>query len=396
MGKSKAPTLNSYTSISISSLQKGNEFLEQILSSKIKLFPRKIDKPVILYGAGSLGKMAKDFFDYLNIPFLYIVDRNASKYKNDKFWESVKIIHPDYVSEKDKKNSLLIICIATSPLIALQDELKNGGWKDVAFFYDVSEAYRGRYPLNNGWFLGKLDKKEKELVKKIFSALKDDASRAYYLQFLAWRKLRIELLFSGLKTNNDDRFFISEIVSALGEDEIFVDCGAHKGFVVEKFLRIVNNKYRAIYALEPDLDSYKIIKTRLKNISGIKIMKCAIGYKNAKERFYQGFDFASRLNKNGNVLIETKTLDSLNIRPTFIKMHLEGGELNALKGSMGIIQKLRPIIAVTIYHNPDGAWKIPFYLISNTKNYNYYIRLHSWGGTGAVFYALPKERNKYG
>lgn len=374
-------------------LQKDDKFLQDILSSKIELFPRKIDKPVILYGAGNLGKMAKNFFDYLNIPFLYVVDRNAGRYKNDKCWQNINIIHPDDVKETDKKNCLLIVCVITIPLIALQDELKNNGWKNIAFFYDISESYKDHYPLSNGWFLGKSGKKEKDFIKKVFFSLTDDISRSYYTQFLAWRKLRVELLFNNLEINNDNRFFIPEITGILQENEIFVDCGAYIGFVTEKFLSIVNNKYKAIYSIEPDFNNFKMLETRLKDILNATTIKCALSDKNSRKKFYQGFNFASKLSKNGNDLIKTAAFDSLKIPATFIKMHLEGGELDALKGAVNTIKKYRPIIAITIYHNSDGAWKIPLFLINNAKNYRYYIRLHSWGGTGAVFYAIPEEKN---
>lgn len=394
MGKNKNTIFNPYTSVTLSSLQKVYGLLQDILSSNIKISPRKIDKPVILYGAGSLGRMAKHFFDYLNIPFLYVVDINADRYKTDEYWQKIKIVHPDDIKESDKKDCLLVVCIATIPLVELQDELKRGGWKDIAFFYDISEAHRNRYPLDNGWFLGKVSKRKKNSIQRVFSSLTDDISRACYVQFLAWRKLRIELLFNGLEINNDNRFFISEITDVLRENEVFVDCGAHKGFVAEKFLKTVNNKYGAIYAIEPDYFSFEVLKTRLKNISNTTAIECALSDKNGEERFCQGFDFASKLSKNGNDLIRTITLDSLGLHATFIKMHLEGGELNALRGAVDTIEKCRPIVAVTIYHSPDGIWKTPVFLINNTKNYKYYMRLHSWGGTGAVFYAIPKERIK--
>jgi len=138
MTKRKISNFKPYTSLVIPSLKKMDALLEKILSTNFKFESRKIDKPVILYGAGSLGKMAKDFFNHLNIPFLYVVDRNASQYKNDKFWKNIKIVHPDDTENMDKKNCLLVICVLTTPLIALRDELKNNGWEDVAFFYDVS------------------------------------------------------------------------------------------------------------------------------------------------------------------------------------------------------------------------------------------------------------------
>ena len=394
MGKNKILTFYPYTSLSMSSLQKEDELLQGILSSQIELSPRKIDKPVILYGAGSLGKMAKYFFDYMGIPFLYVVDKNANQYKTDEYWQNIKIIHPDNVKKTDKKDCLLVVCIVTVPLMELQNELKDNGWEDIAFFYDVSEAYRDRYPLGNGWFLGKFNEDGKKSIKKIFSLLADNISRAYYVQFLAWRKLRIELLFDGLEINKDNRFFIPEITGTLQENEVFVDCGAHKGFVAEKFLKTVNNKYKAIYAIEPDYANFEILGTQLRDIPNTTTIKCALSDKNGEERFSQGFDFASKLNRLGKDNVKIANLDSLNIPATFIKMHLEGGELDALKGAVNTIQKYRPIIAITIYHNPDGVWKIPLFLINTAKNYKYYMRLHSWGGTGAVVYAIPKERSE--
>lgn len=390
----KKLNLKPYTSLSLLLQKDELDLLEKILSSNCELQPKKINKPVILYGAGSLGRMAKKFFNYLNIPFLYLVDKNANQLKKDKFWQNTKNIHPDDVDEIDKNKCLLVICIVTTPLIALRDELKDNGWKDTAFFYDVAENYCDKYPLNNGWFLGKIDNKEKKLITKVYSSLSDNVSRAYYLQFLAWRKLRIELLFSNLEINNDNRFFIPEIMNALQKNEIFVDCGAHHGSVTEKFLKIVHNKYKKIYAIEPDRDNLEMLENRLKDISIIKIIECALSDKNGEEIFCQGFDFASKLSRLGKDNVKIATIDNLNIPATFIKMHLEGGELNALKGAVDTIRKYRPIMAVTIYHNSDGAWRIPLFLISNTKNYKYYIRLHSWGGTGAVFYAIPEEKIK--
>ncbi|MCK4859473.1 MAG: hypothetical protein KAS87_02825, partial [Candidatus Omnitrophica bacterium] len=157
MKHDKSLELNSYSSVimNIPTFAEGSKVLEQILTSDGALLPRHIDKQVILYGAGSLGKMAKDFFEYLNIPFLYFVDKNSVLHNSDADWSDIDIIKPDEVKEADKKNCLLIVCIVTTQLIALRDELKADGWADIAFFYDVCEAYSDRYPLSNGWFLNK-------------------------------------------------------------------------------------------------------------------------------------------------------------------------------------------------------------------------------------------------
>ena len=44
----------------------------------------------------------------------------------------------------------------------------------------------------------------------------------------------------------------------------------------------------------------------------------------------------SQLSSIGRDTISTKALDDLNLNPTFVKIHLEGNEYNALKGGLGI------------------------------------------------------------
>ncbi len=394
MKRNFVSNLEPYSSVSLSSVKDVTGLLEDILSAKNDFHFKKIDKPVILYGAGNLGKMAKFFLDYLGIPFFCVLDKNVSKYKNDKFWQGVKIVHPDDLGKKEKTNCLLIVCIVTSPLVVLHNELLINGWQNVAFFYDVAQAYSDEYPLNNGWRLDKLSEREGKSIKRFFSLLADDKSQAYFLQFLAWRKLRVELLFHDLEIDNNNRFFIPEIIKVLNKNEVFVDCGAYQGLVIEKFLEIVNNKYKAIYAIEPDRGSFKILRAQLKNVPNVKIVNCALGNNKGEEKFYEGFGFASKLSKNGNDLVKVVRLDELRIEATLIKMHLEGGELQALKGAINTIKKCRPLVMVTTYHNSDGVWKIPFFLINNIRNYKFYFRLHSWGGTGAIIYVIPHERIK--
>jgi hypothetical protein len=80
------------------------------------------------------------------------------------------------------------------------------------------------------------------------------------------------------------------------------------------------------------------------------------------------------------------------MKPTFIKMHLEGEDYNAFKGGMKTIQNSRPIVVATTYHNRLGVWQFPELLIKSLPNYTFFLRQHSWSDTGSVLYAIPKER----
>jgi hypothetical protein len=63
-----------------------------------------------------------------------------------------------------------------------------------------------------------------------------------------------------------------------------------------------------------------------------------------------------------------------------------------LKGARQTLLTSRPIVAVTVYHNADGMWRTPLWLMQTLPDYRFLFRSHSWCGTGAVVYAIPKER----
>lgn len=390
--KSISPKLVPYSKIQLD-LQNTNDsyrLLKKILLSDIYLSPTKIDKPVVLYGAGNLGKMAKKFFEYFNIEYLYFIDKKKKKIETQAFWSNTKILLPEEIDESDKDEYLVIICIVKTPLISLKEDLKAQGWKKIAFFYDVCETFKERYPISNGWFFSKPDKSKLNEIKKIFFEL-DEVSSKHYLLFLAWRRLRIELSMKDFKIENQ-RYFIPIIRKTLNNSEVFLDCGAHNGSTSKQFIKITKGKYRKIYLIEADNSNHEKLKREFTNFPNIVISICAVGDKETMENFCKGFDYASKIDKTGKHKIEVKTIDSLRISPTFIKMHLEGGELNALIGAKSTIRKNRPILAITIYHNEYVSRKIPLFIMENFKNYQFLLRLDSWGGTGAVFYAIPKER----
>lgn len=58
----------------------------------------------------------------------------------------------------------------------------------------------------------------------------------------------------------------------------------------------------------------------------------------------------------------------------FIKMDIEGAELQALRGAETTIKSFRPKLAITIYHSYSDFWEIPLFLSSLNQGYVFYIR----------------------
>jgi FkbM family methyltransferase len=359
--------------------------------------PRKVNKPLLLYGAGDLGNMAKGFFEMLGIPFLYVVDAKPERHHGSSTWDGISILKPDDVPQEHRAEYLLVICIATTSYTSIVDPLMKLGWKDVVPFYDITEAYIDRCPLSNGWFTGTLDAHDMAGTEYVLDHWADDISRAHHLQFIAWHSLRQELAFDGAPVTTDDRFFIPQILSAIHEKEVFLDGGAHHGEVSLRFVNAVHNKFLKVYAIEPDKNNVKVLRAKLGNDNltisqNVEVIECALGNQSGMATFYHGLDYASQFSSMSQESVPVRILDEMDIPATFIKLHLEGWEFDALQGSLRTLNKYRPLLAVTTYHKRNGLWQLPDLLMKNLPDYVFLLRLHSWLGTGCVLYAIPRER----
>lgn len=60
-------------------------------------------------------------------------------------------------------------------------------------------------------------------------------------------------------------------------------------------------------------------------------------------------------------------------RVDFLKMDIEGAELQALQGSVAVLRKHRPKLAISLYHNLDDFVSIPRFLTGLDVDYQYFL-----------------------
>lgn len=378
-------------------LSTGLGLLEDI-SGRVPFFmPRKVNKPLILYGAGNLGKMAKEYFSVIGIPVLCVVDHSPEAYEDDPDWVGIEVCSTKKITLEKKKKSLLAICVVTESFSNVTLSLREEGWEDIVPFYDIAEAYIAYHPLSNGWHTGELNDEDLKNIKLVMSIWEDSVSLAHYIQFLAWRALREEWVFEASPVTTSDRYFIPEIIKLIHESEVFVDAGAHHGEVIKKFCEITNGKYTSIHAFEPDCNNfYELNHTISSDVllkdSDVFVYDFPLGESHEDCLFYEGLDYVSQRSFSGRKKVRVKLLDEMSIPVSFLKIHVEGWEGNVLKGGLRTISQFRPIMTVTSYHTREGLWSLPMQIKNSLTDYVYYFRLHSWHGTGAVIYAIPSER----
>jgi FkbM family methyltransferase len=358
--------------------------------------PRRVDKPLVLYGAGNLGHMAREYLDRLEIPIAAVVDSRPDAHRADTFWGGVPVFGPAEVPAGLRRDALLAVCVATAPMGELDESLRGQGWRDVVPFYDIAEAYRDRHPLGNGWFTGEIGPAEVAAVEQVLARWDDDVSRAHHLQFIAWHALREDWLFDGAPVTTGDRYFIPDVLGLVHEREAFVDVGAHHGEVVRRFAGVVGGRFESIDAIEGDPRNLAVLRAGIEAERSlrdrVRVLSHVVGAGPGRAAFFDGLGYASQLSSLGGERVEVTTLDALQLRPTFLKLHLEGHELAALEGGLETLRRHRPVVATTSYHNRLGLHELPRWLMDHLDGYHFLLRLHSWCGTGAVVYAIPDER----
>ena len=288
-------------------------------------------------------------------------------------------------------NGRVAVSVVTSPYVTIERSLAARGCVDVVPFYDLAESLRGRHPLSNGWFAEPLTAAEQREIEGVFAGWDDDVSRAHHLQFIAWRRLREEWTFEGASVSTE-RYFIPEVAAGLHDRETFLDGGAHHGAVTMAFAAMIGDL--RIVAVEPDAGNRGILGERLRGLHQTAVLDCALAARDGTAAFSEGYGFASKLSAFGQARVGVRSIDGLDIEPTFIKLHLEGGELDALRGARETLHAHRPIVAATVYHNADGLGRTADWLMRELDDYRFLFRNHCWCGAGAVVYAIPQERRQ--
>ena len=82
-------------------------------------------------------------------------------------------------------------------------------------------------------------------------------------------------------------------------------------------------------------------------------------------------------------------------RVDFIKMDIEGAEMDAILGAKQLIRAYQPALAISVYHTPSHIWEIPLCICKiaeqNHIRYKYHLRAHAQNCFDSIFYAIPER-----
>lgn len=180
------------------------------------------------------------------------------------------------------------------------------------------------------------------------------------------------------------------------EEEFFVDAGSFDGMTsiyFSEWCKKTGNRTREyVYAFEPDINNAEKCHENLQK-NGIEHEIIMSGCWNEETilSFHAISNGTSRISSMGEISINVTSIDqALAGKPvSFIKMDIEGAEIQALEGAKNTIKRNKPKLAISIYHKPEDIWQIPQIILKYYPDYKLYLRHYSLTDYETVLYALP-------
>ena len=191
--------------------------------------------------------------------------------------------------------------------------------------------------------------------------------------FLAAIKGNLTGRISDYRFAPEPQYFLEGFLPEKGD--IAIDGGAYDGATAISFAKCGAK----VFAFEMDALNYKNCVARLANFAGdITLENFGLSNKEGEES-YSYKDTASFKNPSGNLTAKFIDLDTYVARKNlsrvdYIKLDIEGAELDMLHGAAQTITRCKPKMAVSAYHKPEDLWTLATYIKALRADYEFEFR----------------------
>lgn len=352
---------------------------------------------VVLFGAGGLGRRTLAGLRKHGVEPVAFMDNNPAAWGHEI--EGVPVLAPEAGARRYGKSAVFVVTIwgalGRDRMRDRISQLKKLGCERVTSFGPLYWKYPDGLLPHYGADLPRKVHEQAAAVREAFELWEDEASRREYVSQIRWRLL---LDFDGLAGPVKHKIYFPRDLCTLSPDEVFVDCGAFDGDTVQLFLQESGGAFRKIVAFEPDPGNFLRLQENSRHMPGadrqaISVCHAATGARCERVRLMALGNMSSYVGE-GDVEVDSVALDEVlgDPPPTYVKMDIEGAEVDTLRGAARIIRKHAPVLAICCYHLQDHLWSIPLLIRSINSDYRFFLRPHGLEMWDLVCYAIPKHR----
>ena len=351
-----------------------------------------------IYGAGIYGKAILSVAEEN-------IDLFIDKYSQQGSFNKTPIVQ---LSRDLDKNATVYIALSDTyiePLVVKQ--LTEFGFTNLIGLNDTLKKFPDAVDLilqDIIWFVDDKNKLlDKGKIQQVRGLLSDEKSLVVIDRISEFREN--PSVSSYVEPDLDRHYFPKDIEWKDKIDNInFVDGGAFTGDTIHSLMEIskeIGKEVDSVTCFEPDImNRVKLVAslaTLSNRIEKSFIFPCGLWSEDKVLRFNSGIGSCSNVTSSESgdyimgVSIDTALLSS---KPNFIKMDIEGSEIDAILGARKTIRDRSPILAIAIYHKPDDLWNIPLLINEINPNYDMHITVYGSFLQELVLYCIPKHKKK--
>ena len=204
----------------------------------------------------------------------------------------------------------------------------------------------------------------------VYSGFDDELSKKSFLSVIEWK-------MTGQPQNiiyaDEPQYMLHGFTPY--EKCIAIDGGAFDGETARAFSDLGAD----VYAFELDKKNFEIVENLSKRYNFHAINKGL--WSCQKLCTYRADGAASVVDDDGDESVELIDIDTFvqenNLkRVDYIKLDVEGVEMNVLKGAVKTISKWKPIMAISAYHNDEDLYELYKYIKSIRPDYKFAFRYY--------------------
>ena len=187
------------------------------------------------------------------------------------------------------------------------------------------------------------------------------------------------------------------------EGDVVMDCGACFGGTSMFFADQVGEKGK-VFSFEFLPENVEVFnRNRQQNArlsSRVELIKAPVWSTSNKTMSIEGNGPATQVHLKSipgaqeihSVSIDDVVSEKKLTRLDFIKMDIEGAEMEALRGAKKSIKRFRPVLAICVYHKLMDFYELPQFVASLNLGYRFYFQHSTVHGDETVVFAIPRER----
>ena len=357
-------------------------------------FPLFRSQPILLYGAGNLGKKLHACLVQNGIQPLGFIDRNA-----ERCTVPAPAFLPDAEELRPYRDAVVILAglFGRTQDVAIRKTLQKIGFTHIYALHEIDwNAIESRTFLSH-MFIGSYDPadlpRDEQQIRAAYELFSTEEERDFFLAALTAYHAHDVTRFP-LPLSLEGQYLAADVPEQMDYRRL-IDCGAYDGDTLRSILQS-GREIEAYASFEPQGDLCAGIQTYIRERTEIReasILPLGVSDCYEQLRFTETTDgrSAAKADPAGAAVLPCAPLDGVlrGFCPTMIKMDIEGMEPRALAGAAEMIRQHRPQLAICVYHDISHLWSIPLQIKELYEGYRLYICNYQFMGLETVVYAVP-------